>query len=289
MNLLENVYFELSKLGLTIRNSINLKEIRNKDGIYLYNIEYEGYPYILKYFVNDEHTREIKNYSILRELKIPTIEVINITDRSLLLEDLNKSQRYRLGIEDDLSDINVARVLAEWYTILHSKGTEYAEQNGRGLYRETDVISKENIELIRDKSDTVHNPLWDLILDKLDVILSRIKGLGETLTYNDFFWTNLAVGRDKKSALMFDYNLLGAGYRYGDIRNVCSSLSSEAGMAFLEAYGKINEEEKIIDEFVCHLINLITAYKRPTFPSWAEESLNAVSSGELEKTFKKIL
>jgi hypothetical protein len=289
MHLLENIYFELSKLGLTVRDSINLKEIRNKDGIYLYNIEYEGCSYILKYFDNDEHTREIENYSILRELKIPMIEVFNFTDRALLLEDLNKSQRYRLGIEADLSDITVARVLAEWYTILHSRGAEFAAQSGGNLYRETDIITKENIELIRDKSDTGHNHFWDLILDKLDFILNRVKSLEETLTYNDFFWTNLAVARDKKTALLFDYNLLGAGYRYGDIRNVCSSLSDEAGRAFLEVYGKINEEEKIIDEFVCHLINLIIAYKRPIFPSWAGESLNAVSSGELEKTFKKIL
>jgi hypothetical protein len=113
--------------------------------------------------------------------------------------------------------------------------------------------------------------------------------MGETLTYNDFYWTNLAVGRDSSTALMFDYNFLGIGYRYADVRNVCSSLSDRAGRVFLEAYGEINEEEMVVDEFICHIINLVSAYKRPVFPGWAKESLDAVSSGELEKTFKGIL
>ena len=36
-----------------------------------------------------------------------------------------------------------------------------------------------------------------------------------TLTYNDFYYTNMMVAKDKSSALMFDYNLLGKGYVYG--------------------------------------------------------------------------
>ena len=37
-----------------------------------------------------------------------------------------------------------------------------------------------------------------------------------TLTYNDFYYTNLAVLKDGTSAIMFDYNLLGKGYAYAD-------------------------------------------------------------------------
>ena len=88
---------------------------------------------------------------------------------------------------------------------------------------------------------------------------------------------------------MFDYNLLGIGFRYSDIRNVCSSLSEEAGRVFIEEYGEINETEKVIDYALSILITLIFAYKKPKFPGWAQESLNAVFRGELEKAFKKIL
>jgi hypothetical protein len=69
--------------------------------------------------------------------------------------------------------------------------------------------------------------------------MERITSLDETLTYNDFYWTNLAVSSDRKEALMFDYNLLGVGFRYNDIRNVCSSLSEEAQKVFVDVYGEI--------------------------------------------------
>ncbi|SHH97870.1 hypothetical protein [Sporanaerobacter acetigenes] len=289
MNIIEEVYKELIKLGLLNTNHIDLEEIQNKDGIYLFRIAYENKHFVLKYFLNDEYAREIKNYSILEELNIPTIKVYARTDRALLLEDLKRSKKYRLGKESDLMNTEVAKVLATWYVDLHTKGAKYIYENGSNLYREFDVVTRENIDLIKNKSNTSDNRVWDLILDNYDLIFSKIGDLEETLTYNDFYWTNLAVGNDGKEAMMFDYNLLGVGFRYNDIRNVCSSLSEEAGKVFIEEYGAIDEEEKIIDDGISTLVTLIFAYRRPKFPNWAEESLNTIHSGELEKAIESIL
>lgn len=288
MNILKEIYKELDKLGLS-HNNIDLQEIQNKDGIYLFRIVYENKNYVLKYFLNDEYTREIKNYSILKELNIPTIKVYACTDRALLLEDLEKSKKYRLGKDSDLIDIEVARALATWYSDLHSRGVKYISQNGGNFYREFDVVTKENIDLIKNKSNTKDNKVWKLIFDNYDLIFSKIGNLEETLTYNDFYWTNLAVSNDKKEAIMFDYNLLGVGFRYNDIRNVCSSLSEEAGRVFIEEYGVVDEDEKIIDEGISILVTLIFAYKRPKFPNWALESSAAIYNGELEKAIERIL
>lgn len=289
MNIIDEVYRELIKLGLSETNHVYLEEIQNKDGIYLFRIAYENKHFVLKYFLNDEHAREIKNYSILKELNIPTIKAHASTGRALLLEDLEKSKRYRLGKDSDLSDTKVAKVLAAWYIDLHTKGAKYIYENGSNLYREFDVVTRENIDLIKNKSNTSDNRVWDLILDNYDLIFSKIGYLKETLTYNDFYWTNLAVGNDGKEAIMFDYNLLGVGFKYNDIRNVCSSLSEEAGRAFIEEYGAINEEEKIINDGISPLVTLIFAYRRPKFPNWAQESLNTIHSGELEKAIERIL
>ncbi len=289
MNIIEEVYKELIKLGLLNANHIDLEEIQNKDGIYLFRIVYENKHYVLKYFLNDEYTREIKNYSILQGLNIPTIKVYAHTDRALLLEDLERSKKYRLGKESDLMDTEVAKVLAAWYVDLHDKGAKYIYENGSNLYREFDIVTRENINLIKDKSNTKDNKVWNLILDNYDLISSKIGNLQETLTYNDFYWTNLAVKKDRKEAIMFDYNLLGVGFKYNDIRNVCLSLSEEAGKVFIEEYGAIDEEEKIIDDGISTLVTLIFAYRRPKFPNWAEESLNTIHSGELEKAIESIL
>jgi len=59
--------------------------------------------------------------------------------------------------------------------------------------------------------------------DTFQYVLSRYSKLREildTLTYNDFYWSNFIVRKDRQAALMFDYNLLGRGYRYSDMRNV---------------------------------------------------------------------
>jgi len=121
------------------------------------------------------------------------------------------------------------------------------------------------------------------------LIFNKFRNLEETLNYNDFYWTNLAVNNNKKEAIMFDYNLLGIGFRYNDIRNVCSSLSEEAGKVFIEEYGVINENEKIIDDGISPLVTLIFAYIRSKFPNWAKESLATIYNGELEKAIEKIL
>lgn len=114
-----------------------------------------------------------------------------------------------------------------------------------------------------------------------------------TLTYNDFYWTNLIVRKDKQGAMMFDYNLLGKGYRFSDFRNVCSSLSAEAGKAFVAEYEHLYIQkhgssrqaqealERQIDGVAASLFSLITAYEREAFPQWAEAARTEAVNGVL--------
>jgi len=82
---------------------------------------------------------------------------------------------------------------------------------------------------------------------------------------------------------MFDYNLLGRGYVYSDIRNVTSSLQGEAKLAFLDEYGeeRISTDEIIADSVLVALHSLHVAYEREKFPWWAEEELSKLKNGEL--------
>lgn len=122
------------------------------------------------------------------------------------------------------------------------------------------------------------------------MIRSRIDALRRTLTYNDFYWTNLIVSKNGESALMFDYNLLGKGIAYGDIRNVTSSLSNDASEAFIQEYGdNIDEEEKKADAFISPLVTLISACEHETFPSWAKGSLEELKNGDVLKHLKEWL
>lgn len=289
MCLKENLYKELEVLGLENKECIALEEIRNKDGIYLYKVRYKNENFVLKYFLNHDYKREISNYDLLKHLEVPTIKVLGGTANSILLEDIDKSQDYRLGREEDLSDSEVARAIAKWYKKLHEKGLERPIKDNERFYREIDCITREDIQVVKNKSNTKDNSLWNLMEDNWNLFLSIIKGLEETINYNDFYWTNLVVRKDKKEALMFDYNFLGVGTRYNDIRNVTVSLSEAAKDAFMDEYGGYSQREKAVDDVTTPLITLISAYKKDTFPKWAGEALKSINDGTLEKNIRNLL
>ncbi|MGB4403650.1 MAG: hypothetical protein WBJ96_03410, partial [Limnochordia bacterium] len=174
------------------------------------------------------------------------------------------------------------------YKTLHQNGRDYA--NTHPMFDECDTITAENINKIKEKTGTDGLPVCTLIEDNLDKICSAAIRLPRTLNYNDFYYTNLVVARDDSSALVFDYNLLGKGYVYSDIRNVCCSLGSDdARKAFLTEYGNYDESEKLVDDVVNSLYSLYVACQRESFPNWANDLLDKVKDGTLFTAVKKLL
>ena len=274
---------ELQRMGI---NFDDLSLIRDKDGVSVWRVKTGRDSFVLKCFGKREHRREITNYQILNSLGIPTLKVIAHTDRAILLEDIETSC-YRFGTDKDLSDPKAAVLIAEWYKKLHENGRKYASSHQ--LYDECDNITLDNITKIIDKTGTGELSVWQTVLRKFDVIKNAVMKLPRTLTYNDFYYTNLAVAREGTSALMYDYNLLGKGYIYSDIRNVCSSLSDEAKVAFLSSYGSFNVNEIIIDDVISVLFDLIVACEQDTFPSWANDSLEVLRDGRFLSAVEKLL
>ena len=278
---------QLTELG--VRNPV-CSLIRSKAGISLYRVESEGKKLILKVFENREDAREIDNYLMLSKLEIPTLPLLGYTKNAILLPDVDSSDEYRLGKESDLSDPKVAKAIAKWYTTLHEKGREYLSGSETSMYDESDLITADNMTAIAEKTGTTENILWKTITENYIMIRSRIEALPRTITYNDFYWTNLIVSKTGESAFMFDYNLLGKGTVYGDIRNVTSSLSHEAAETFIQEYGNdIDEEEKKADAFIAPLVTLVSACEYETFPSWAKDSLEELKNGDVLKHLQEWL
>ena len=266
----------------------DIELIQNKDGVIVERVQSEAKSFIIKYFQNENYKREISNYKLLKSLNIPTIQTIGFTDSAIVMEDISQSETLRLGAKDDLDDEVVARRIAEWYRLLHTNGRAYVQEHGAELYDETDYITRENIELIKAKTNTRNLPVWKLVEDNFDIIVSKIKCLPRVLTYNDFYYTNLVVSKDKSSAFMFDYNLLGKGYVYSDIRNVCYSLGENAKNAFLEAYGEFDKSQIVVDDVASVLITLYHACQRKTFPCWADSALNTLKT-DYENTVRILI
>lgn len=260
---------------MTGAKSVNFQILQHKDGILTARVRTEERSCVVKHYEKLEFTREINNYKLLSALNVPTLRVIDATDCSILLEDIACSEHWRLGRGGDLSDPAAARAIARWYRRLHDAG-RHADTSG--MYDESDLFTPENIRRLPDATGTRGCEAWPMLERHYDTIRQKLDGLQKTITYNDFYWTNLAVSKDGTEALMFDYNLLGRGYAYADLRNVTASLGDEAAEAFLAEYGPFAPQEQAVDEMVSVIVTLHLVSQRQTFPNWAKPSLEILKT-----------
>lgn len=252
---------------------LNSEVLQHKDGVLTERIQTGEGTAIRKTFENTESTREISNYRLLSRLNIPTLQVLSHSADSITLEDIAASDHWRLGTPADLSDPKTAASIARWYKFLHERGRgEVTEER----YDESDLFTRENLKILPEFTKLPDHPVWNVLESHFDAIRAISDRLPKTITYNDFYWTNLAVSRNGREALMFDYNLMGKGYAYADIRNVTVSLSPAAAAAFLAEYGPADPLERSLDDILSPIITLILASRRETFPSWAKDSLKAL-------------
>lgn len=260
---MKHLYEQLFQMGYSCDR---LTVIQEKDGVTVARVSSNGRSLVLKYLGKAEYRREIGNYALLTERHIPTLPLLAATDCALLLEDISTHPIWRLGQQEDMCDPTVARKIAHWYQQLHAVDTVPAH-----LYDPTDVFTLENIVLIEEKTKTALQPAWMVLKDNFYAIYRQLTAAPRTLVYNDFYYTNLAIAKD--TALMFDYNLLGRGYAYSDLRNVTSSLSPAAAAAFLDAYGAYDPSQRILDDVIDPIITLYWACRRPSLPPWAIDIL----------------
>ena len=273
------LYAELEKMGV---RALAMELIRDKDGAAVARVDTAEGPRVLKAFHGGGQAREIGNYAALAALGVPTLRVYAATGSALLMEDIDGG-KLRLGVAEDLGDARTAALVARWYRKLHSRGHEYAAEHGAELYDENDALTPENLEWVKERTGTAALPVWRLIGENWDRIRAAVDGARRTLTYNDFYYTNLAVARDGGSALMYDYGLLGAGYAYADVRNVCSALRGGAREAFLEEYGPVDGDEARLDAVVSVLNGLISAYGRERLPAWSAGLIEELRGGLYER------
>ena len=272
--------------------------IREKWGVHVYRCKYDGSPAVVKYFENESDKREIENYRILNKYNIPTIKILAYGKSSIVMEDISASDDWRLGVEEDLNDAAVAKSLAHWYFNFHEKGLTMPELNK--LESDFDKINVANLNMLCEKLPKAADT-FKYILSRYDKLRKRLDELSYTLTYNDFYWSNFIVRKDKREALMFDYNLLGRGCRYSDIRNVCWSMSKEAGAMFVDNYTRLyinkygtyrtaeETAERQIDDVMDSLHGLILAFERKHFHKLAEYEKDESTDVTLLKSAKELL
>ena len=271
--------------------------IRSKGGVHVYRCVYAGQRAVIKYFENESDRREIANYRMLAELNVPTVKMLSFAERYLVLEDIGASDIWRMGEEADMQDPSVLRALAKWYFALHEGCGGHRRL--KEMWSENDELNSMTIEMIRRKLPGA-GEVCDFAQAHLDTLRAMLTAVENTVTYNDFYYTNFIVRKDRSAAMMFDYNLMGRGFRYADFRNIASSVSGEAFAAFEEEYAALycgkygagfqpDETEKRLDDFLSPFLGLSGALKREKFPVWAESLREDAESGMLLKRGREIL
>lgn len=258
---------KLEEYGLS---GASIRLIRYKDGVTVARVGLGDASYILKTFDDDDFAREIDNYRILASLGVPTLKLFGSRPRSILMEDISCSPVLRLGTNEDMNDPAVAAALAVWYRTLHERGEAYVRDHGSGMYDEWDMFTIENVLLISERLPECAEAVRRLT-DSFSSIRARMDAVPRTLCYNDFYYTNLAVKKDKSFAMMFDYNLLGKGCYANDILNVTYDMTPDIAALFLKEYGRYDEGLIELARRISPVISLVSAIKRGIFPDWAEE------------------
>ena len=289
----DDVRDALAKMELCDSYPERVEPIRKKNGNHLYRIALAGSTYVLKVFIEPDASREVGAYAVLRDLGVPTLRVISSTNDALLLEDLDTSKHLRLACREDIGNPEVGVALAAWYQALHcADWKSWTRQHGLSLFRrEIDELTPDSILEVASRVRGQYQSRWVTLADNIDNIRNATITSDETITYNDFHWTNLALSRNAKpiKAVVFDYHLLGLGLRYSDCRNVTGSLGPVAADTFQSVYGETDPREKVLDDLISPLYALVEAFRRPGFSSWAEESLEIAMSGEIHSRFERVM
>ena len=123
--------------------------IREKGGISVYRCVWDGKRAVAKHFAQEGGRREIENYRLLMKNKVPTMRAFALCGSCILMEDIDASDTWRMGREEDLSDPDVLRALARWYFCLHDRC--WLLWDIEKMYSENDELNEASIALIRER------------------------------------------------------------------------------------------------------------------------------------------
>jgi len=285
----------LCDLGLDPCRVRRITLMRSEYASQLFRVEYAENSFVLKWFKDPSRSTEGRCYDLLRALGVPTLPVCGRTDQSLLLEDLATSAHRRLAEETDVERPETGFSVARWYLSLHEAGRKLLRAPNTApqfLHREIDLLQPAGVLAIGRALGLESHPVWSFAAEHIDRLKEAMLSMPETLNYNDFHWSNLALSRAPASrleAIVFDYHLLGIGLAYSDCRNATGSLGKNARAAFWETYGTTDLREAALDAPAATLVTLHEALRRPVLPDWAWASVRRAESGELERDFRLAL
>lgn len=278
-------------LGIPADAVSTVEVLSERHGQRLWRLGAGSRSFVLKWLPLAAARVEVGAYRLLHFMGVPTLALLASNEQALLLDDVERSDIWRLANEQDAADEDVARALAAWYRTFHDAGAALVAHGVAPAYlrRESGALERAALQTAGRRLGLDCEPGWGRALAAVPPLRAALERCETTLNHNDFFWTNVALARRGDRALVFDYHLLGIGTRAGDVRNVTSSLATDAAEAFREAYGPLDEAAVLLDRPLATLHALVVAARLPAVPRWAEASLEEVRRGDLDAAVEAAL
>ena len=281
---------DLGSLSIAPADVRAVSILRQTPGHSVHRIRLSGGSYVLKWFYDPDNSFELRVYALLEQVGVETLPVYGRTRQALLIEDLQNSRTWRLADPADMDQAETGRAVAKWYRSLHRAGQTALRDPGlRSSFLQTEVEQVTQPSLA--EAGTVFGfqdlPVWHRAINCLEALKVKYLALPQTYNYNDFAAENLALSREEaqpRRAVVFDYDCFGTGAAVSDWRNVLGSLTGAANIAFIEAYGPVNEKDQLLDKPLATLYGLVVASQLGKFPGWAAPLIEAVTNGELEQS-----
>ena len=273
---------DLPELGLVQEYQI----IAHQHERFTYRIECDMGQVVVKECASEA---EGEKHSLLHKLGVVVPEILIHRNNWIVMQDLGKPP-WRLATEKDLSDCDVAEALAHWYLQLHTLGKAYLRTQERltSLHSEMDYLRPEHLERITERFKLTRHRKWKAIQHIIPNLLRWVHEQPQTLTYNDFYFTNFALNsEDSLQAVVFDYDQLGHGIAASDVHNVCSSMSTQAQLAFKLTYGEVSDSQLDVVRPLSDIYSLVMMLDRPRLPSWAQATVQAIMNGSLLEEMTK--
>jgi hypothetical protein len=279
---------DLRRLGLDPAHLTGVARLREEHGHGVFRLTFADRSFVLKWFSDATRAWEIANYALLAAYGVPTLRRLGQTDNALLLEDLAANRTWRLATAEDANAPATGRAVAAWYRRLHAAGRRVVAGPGGApghLRRETDGLDAAALSALGERLGLTAAPGWTLAVESIEVLAAALRAIPTTLVYGDFHWTNLALsaGSGQLRAIVFDYHLLGLGPAESDLRNVSGALGARARATFLEAYGPTDRRAALLDAPVALLYTLGEAARWQEPPRWAQQAIEQVHRGDLER------
>lgn len=266
----------------------NLQEL--KEGPLCSVFRLSKHPFVLKISSPERIELEGEFYRVLREYDIPGIEAKKLESRVLLLTDLTRSSKWRLAEKKDLQKKEIGKSCALWYKAFHDAGEKEIKKRPalkEKLPWEAEQIDAEKLNSAGEKLGVDKEKSWRKAEEVVDEIIRCVRPCVNTLTYNDFYFVNLAVERkDNGRITMFDFDHSGRGFRESDYRNVISSLGEEAAVEFKNLISP-DPELMLFDSILSVCYSVLVASEREKIPGWVYPVLDYITSGEFSANIKK--